>query len=106
MGRRRLLIGCGAAILLAVAGFAFVHWLTTPPPGVTLENFRRLRQGMTISEVEALLGEPYQRNSRGAFNTFLLFSRAGESIYSPRWKGEEIVILLSFFPSDNKLSSG
>jgi hypothetical protein len=58
MRRRRLLLIVMAATLLVIAGFALFRWLTTPapPPGVTLENFRRLRRGMSLSEVEALLG--------------------------------------------------
>jgi hypothetical protein len=60
MRRRRLLLVVGAAILLVVAGFALLLWLTTPTPGVTLENFRRLRVGMSAKDVEALLGQPQE----------------------------------------------
>jgi hypothetical protein len=33
-------------------------WLTCPQPGVTERNFYRLRKGMTLRDVEAILGEP------------------------------------------------
>lgn len=56
MGRRRLLLGVGAVVLLG--GLALFHWLTAPTPGVTWDNFRRLRKGMSARQVEALLGKP------------------------------------------------
>ena len=59
MRRRRLLFGVGALALLGV-GFALLTWLSTPTPGVTWENFRHLRRGMSVGDVEAVLGEPNQ----------------------------------------------
>jgi hypothetical protein len=61
MRRGRLLLSLGAVALLGVAGLALLLWLATPAltPGVTLENFRRLREGMSLRQVEALLG-PHQ----------------------------------------------
>ena len=57
--RRRLLLRVGAVVLLGLAGFALLLWLTSPVPGVvSWENYRRLRIGMSSSEVEALLGTP------------------------------------------------
>ena len=47
MSRRRLLLAVLAFALLGVAGFTFLLWLTTPAPGVSLENFRGLRLGMS-----------------------------------------------------------
>jgi hypothetical protein len=58
MRRRRLLLVAGALALLGLAGLATFLWLTTPPPGVSRDNFYRLRKGMTLQEVEAILGEP------------------------------------------------
>jgi hypothetical protein len=43
----------GAAVALAV-----VAWLIRPNPGVTPENYDRLRQGMTIEQVSTILGRP------------------------------------------------
>src|SRR5215475_11121277 len=48
-------------LLLAVAayfGAVGVVWLTRPAPGVTEENARLLRKGMTLEQVEQLLGSP------------------------------------------------
>ncbi|MBI3407009.1 MAG: hypothetical protein HY040_01465 [Planctomycetes bacterium] len=44
-------------LLLAVAGYfgaVGVVWLTRPTPGLTEENARLLRRGMTLQEVNAL----------------------------------------------------
>jgi hypothetical protein len=44
MLRRRLLLAVGAVVLLGVAGFVLLTWLTTLTPGVTWENSDDLRQ--------------------------------------------------------------
>ena len=83
MRRRRLLLTVGAVALLGVAGFAMFIWLISPTPGVTLENFRRLLEGMSTTDVEALLGEP---------------SKVRESLRGTTrcWQGEEVGIDLLF----------
>jgi hypothetical protein len=83
MRRRRLLLGVGPPALLGVAGLALFLWLMTPTPGVTWENFRRLRVGMSAREAKALLGEGYEELKRP--NTTDRF-----------WWGEDVVISLSF----------
>ena len=82
MRRRRLLLGVSAVVLL-VAGFALFVWLTRPTPGVTWENFRRLHIGMSVKEVERLLGEPHE----------VYGSRRGTERY---WKSQEVEISLTF----------
>ena len=47
MSRLRLLMSVGAVALLGMAGFALLLWYFTPAPGVTWENYRRLRPGMS-----------------------------------------------------------
>lgn len=54
MSRRRLLLLAAAVCLLAIPFVA--RLATTPAPGVTLENFKRLHRGMTLEEVEAIMG--------------------------------------------------
>lgn len=83
MSRRRLLLGVGAVALLGLAGFLLL-WLTSPTPGVTWENFRRLRKGMPTRHVEALLGEPSLPDVKQGIWTLRL------------WKGEEVAMSLSF----------
>lgn len=58
--RRRLLILLGllgATSWLAFLGVLLISHLTMSP-GVNAENFRRLRLGMTQTEVERILGRP------------------------------------------------
>jgi hypothetical protein len=47
--------GGGGFLVVALLGAA---WLGTPAAGVTKANCDRLQRGMTLSEVEALFGEP------------------------------------------------
>jgi hypothetical protein len=85
--RRRLLLAVGALALIGVAGFAFFLWLTspTPAPGVTWENSRRLRAGMSVRDVEALLGKPSPEV------TEIVGGGTGRW-----WRGEEVDIELVF----------
>src|SRR5262249_49925373 len=56
----RLVYLTGIAIGLLATGFALTYQLAGQPltPGVTEGNVRRIREGMTLREVEALLGGP------------------------------------------------
>src|SRR5262245_10157076 len=56
MSRCVYLLGVGLA--LVAAGLAFTDWALSLRPGVTERNVQRVRQGMTVWEVEALLGGP------------------------------------------------
>jgi hypothetical protein len=56
MSRRVYLLGVGLA-LVALA-LAFTDWALSLQPGVTEANIKRLRKGMTLGEVEAVLGGP------------------------------------------------
>jgi hypothetical protein len=57
MRRRRLLLGIGVAAVLG-AGLLVASAPSLPATGVTLENYHRLRAGMTRREVKSILGEP------------------------------------------------
>jgi hypothetical protein len=53
--RRALFLSLAAVVV----GLALGFWLLWPrPTGVTLENYQKIRHGMTRDEIEALLGEP------------------------------------------------
>jgi hypothetical protein len=53
MPRRRLLLGAGALALLGLAAWT---WLLVPPDPISPEGAARIREGMTIEEVEGVLG--------------------------------------------------
>ena len=57
MSRRVYLLGVGLA-LVALA-LAFTDWALSLRPGVTEVNVRRVKPGMTLAEVEAVLGPPH-----------------------------------------------
>ena len=57
MSRRVYLLGVGLA--LVALGLAFTDWALSLRPGVTEANARRIRPGMTLAEVEGLLGEAW-----------------------------------------------
>src|SRR5262245_38174595 len=42
-------------------GAVGVVWLTRPTPGLTVENARLLRRGMTLEQVEQLFGSQVER---------------------------------------------
>jgi len=56
MPRGVYLLGLGIA--LVALGLAFTDWALSLPPGVTEANVKRIRPGMTVAEVAALLGGP------------------------------------------------
>ena len=65
--KKWLLFALGLAVFLAVIGFSLQTLRTSSVvTGVTEENFRRLCEGMTKKEVEAILNEPSYR-FRGAY---------------------------------------
>ena len=55
---RRRLVWVGVAVCLALAEGTTASLLDRPPPGVNRASFDRLRQGMTLAEVQAALGVP------------------------------------------------
>ena len=64
MRRRKLLVAL-AGLAVAVAAGAVVLWPRTidMSPGVTLHNFVRLKEGMTLSDVATILGPPGDHTS-------------------------------------------
>jgi hypothetical protein len=56
MSRKRLAWYVAATVFLWSAGVGGVFWLLPTRPGTTLENCERVELGMTLAEVEALLG--------------------------------------------------
>src|ERR1700722_13886413 len=52
---KRRLLTVSALLVLPLIGVG-VYLLIPPNPGVTLENFRRLHEGMSREEVESILG--------------------------------------------------
>jgi outer membrane protein assembly factor BamE (lipoprotein component of BamABCDE complex) len=61
--RRRLFIVLSLLACLLLAGY--VAWLLWPRTAITRENAALIRQGMTVAEVEAILGGPARDETTG-----------------------------------------
>jgi hypothetical protein len=55
---RRLLLGAGLLALLGVTGTLLPLMLPRRGAGIAQANYERLREGMTLDEVQAILGDP------------------------------------------------
>jgi hypothetical protein len=87
MSRRVFLLGIGiAAVALA---FAVTDTIIGPAPGVTAANARRIRPGMKLREVEAILG------ARGGW----IGGDTASTIFGPeryRWTGPDAEVTVVF----------
>src|SRR5262245_66059249 len=59
----RLVYLLGVGLLLVAGALALTHELLGAWPGVNERNVRRIKEGMTVPEVEAILGGPRGRGS-------------------------------------------
>ncbi len=57
MSRQVYLLGVGLALVAIALGFT--DWALSLQPGVTERNVNRVRDGMSVPEVEALMGKPH-----------------------------------------------
>jgi hypothetical protein len=89
-----LLVGLMACVLMAAIGIGL--WLESQPspqaPGITVDNFKRIKKGMPYSQVNDILGDPsplkwYDRSSAG----FVV------------WRSSECNIRLHFHGSEGRL---
>jgi hypothetical protein len=102
--RRRLLVfGLLAAVVLLSIVAALVLW---PRPGITRANATRIQVGMTLAEVEAVLGGP-PRDEAVNQNVVdldivgqgkLLEAIARMSRHHRQWQSDEVRIYVDFFP--------
>jgi hypothetical protein len=94
MNRRRLLlILLVAAVTVSLVGLS-VYWLMPSRPGVSGDNFRRVRRGMTREQVETLFG------SKGR-------PLSSEPIMSlTAWRGAEGEAVIEFWESPEVVESG
>lgn len=84
MRRKRLLQWAFVAVGAVALGLVTVVFLARPRPGVTEENYGRITYGMTLAEVQGLMGgewECWERNG----NTFIL-----------AWRGDALTVNVSF----------
>lgn len=98
MSRRRILIGLGVFMVLALAVLA-VFMLTRAQPTIDPATASRIARGMTEAEVDAVIGAPEGSYGRGSFlgrQEFDIFKTIGGSTKRKRWSGEDGMILVWF----------
>ncbi len=100
--RPRLLLSvavAGAAVAIVLAGGA---WLLWPRTAITRENAAKLKAGMTLAEVEAILGGPGQYELAGraaeaepaarAWDAVLILGFPPGATAAKRWDGEGLAV--------------
>jgi hypothetical protein len=95
--RRLLLFVVPAAVL--VLGLAWLRW---PRTAITRENASKIAEGMTLAEVEAILGGPVRDDSTGPLASDL--SEALEAYDRPgrlKWQSDCAVICLNLDAAGN-----
>jgi SmpA / OmlA family len=99
MTRRRLLLLAlpVALVLLGVSGWA----LWPRPSAITRENFKKIEPGMTLAEVEAILGGPARSETWGAeagwtysWHSRLFVGDGLDELYD--WIGPEYAVQVGF----------
>ena len=99
--RRVLLLGTVAIVVALVAAVSVVRpW----PSAITEENAAQIKRGMTLEEVEAILGGP-PRNERGGGDDiwvhYYRISSVGLHFDQREWIGPEVGIRVVF--SDDRV---
>ena len=92
MKKRRLLLGVGVLAVLGMAGM--VVWESQPRPGITRANYERIREGMTLVEVEAILGRPGDG-----------FGGDGDTPRVRFWQGDHVKVTV-WFDTDGCVEAG
>jgi hypothetical protein len=85
MNKKRMLLLLAFAAGVAVAGYVGLRYAFRPEPGITVENFERLREGMNLARVEAILGGPANEEPHP-------FGGG----WAHDWQGEDLHLLLVF----------
>ncbi len=75
---RRVLLWAGLLAVLAAVGLATVRLLAAPRRNITVHTVRQIKHGMTVKEVEAILGvSPGPGTPSYFLARIALFRRAG-----------------------------
>jgi hypothetical protein len=91
--RNRLYLWLAVLILAGTLGGVGLMILRTPPPKVSKENFAKIYEGMTMEEVEQILGATFFRIG-GVRTSHAIYS--GQRL--PPWEPEQITIVVTYHP--------
>jgi hypothetical protein len=106
MRRKRLLLWAFVAVGTLVFGLPAVVVWTSPRPGVTHENYRRITYGMTLAEVQGLLGgegeepEPlgdtFVRPPLGMMRSIWAAGVPMSATFVLYWRGDGLTVYVTF----------
>ena len=108
MPRGVYLLGVGLA--LVALGLALTDWALSLRPGVTEANVKRIRPGMLVTDVIALLGEPPLKGSallaaewkgRDDMNVALVWHGADGEVFVLVDHERRVVKVAAWYPSGN-----
>ena len=102
MSRRVFLLGVGLA-LVALA-LAFTDWTLSLQPGVTEANVKRIRPGMTLAEVKAILGPLPDDDYSDASNVLAVARESLENV-GVVWEGTPGKVVVWMDPNDIRVHS-
>jgi hypothetical protein len=100
MARRRLLLALGAVLAVLVA-LGAVWWAARPRRRITAANCARIKKGMRMEEVEALLGGPPADYTNGRWPGNLHYELPEPGVTVEEWVSDEGVALV-YFGDDGK----
>jgi len=106
---KRFLLKTGLVALVAVAAFVGYLWWTVPSSGINRAIANRIRVGMTLKEVEAVIGLPaddHRTKETGipesavapatdADELVKIVAKAGNSLRIEEWLGDEGAIIVA-----------
>jgi hypothetical protein len=106
MRRKRLLLGAFVAVGAVALGSLTVVVLTRPRPGVTEENYGRLTYGMTLAQVQWLLGgegeevdpesNTFVRPPLGMMRDIWAAGQPMSTTFVRTWRGDGLTVYVSF----------
>jgi hypothetical protein len=92
--RKRLLLWACVLGILACAGVSGVRWLTARRHNVTPASVREITNGMTLKEIEAVMGVPPGDHGRGQVTEVRMQREYSEAAANPTiakvWQGDEV----------------
>jgi outer membrane protein assembly factor BamE (lipoprotein component of BamABCDE complex) len=101
MIRRRLLLLALPAVAVSLAA---AMWLLRSPTAITWANAAKVQPGMTLTEVEAILGGPPRLDSCGRVSYCLTGVEGFDPTVPrpPQWASDEVMVMV-YFDADGRV---
>ncbi len=98
--RRFLFLTPTIAMLVLVALGISVVWMATPQPTVTLDNFQRIKLGMSVNEVNDILGRQGIQGPCGHGECSWSWTQGGNTVEISVGQDDGMVTYADFISSD------